>query len=817
MAETSESSAAASSAAEEAASIVGREENSDHERTASFSPELVAAEVSYPPDGAIGTAGYARLAGTGKGAIDYLIRSKTVTIGRAGFGADCQLRSDTKSVSRHHATIQWDIDAQVWVITCHSPSNALMVDGAPVLVGTPPMPLRSRVLIEVGDAAFFFLAAVEPYYRTDNVGMLEQQVEDLRDSRLRERELLDIRQVNYKGGVATGGSRGKRPRRRGGSEDEYGEEDMAVVKERNGHQFDGDGQNGALTADEDGTDDDQPILDYDQRRRSKKRKRSGFDGGHGEEDNREARKRRKKEKKKKKKKKQRRREEQAAAAAAAAAEAASRRRAAGDGETEDEQEDSDDRMQVDENATDASEESREPIAVNDGFDSAPVPSLRGAKAARALQSKKKSAKPDPGVRAEWNKKERADFCRSIFAVDVDKVYDGNGNLVTYDWTRFRGIARLEKKSDEMLEEFYMRMMADMDSLLEEEEREKRTKGPRTKHKPGCDCVVCENTRKSRRKKEEENREDDGDEGGDAGSGDQRDIDGEGEGEDEGGRSGGRDQGPADKASSVERILGLVTAQKLRVRMGIHEAARQVDSPAGQSVIRKFRTQPRVAAANGDLPAWWVNGDHDHALMIGTARHGVGQWKEIWMDRHNRELVDVRKEYGDDIEWPTTQVAMKRLREVSSAINAEIRRMEKKKARKSGDDGGGSAPSRPSKSRGDGGTSHGRRASAGGGKSSARRKSKREATPESEDDMGENAEEANDGDGVDSGEESAEEIEIEIEEEGDEEEDEEGGEVENEGSGTDCADEEEEMVEVEIEEDDSGAEVASGTASDSDDS
>lgn len=37
-------------------------------------------------------------------------------------------------------------------------------------------------------------------------------------------------------------------------------------------------------------------------------------------------------------------------------------------------------------------------------------------------------------------------------------------------------------------------------LLAEEEREKRTKGPRTKHRPGRHCLVCEKARKLRLKK-----------------------------------------------------------------------------------------------------------------------------------------------------------------------------------------------------------------------------------------------------------------------------------------------------------------------------
>lgn len=585
------------------------------------SPEVIAAEAAYPPGPVKGLVGYARLDGIGRGATTYLVRTKKVTIGRLGAGADYQLRSDSRTVSRLHATIHWESEADTWAISCHSERNALTVDGAPVIADSPPMPLRSRMLIEMGDASFFFLAAVEPLCRTGDMVALENAIDGIRAARKAKEEAVEAAKVRRNSAPAwiappkpVAGNR--RSRRENDSDDEYGEDEVAQIDA----EFDGD---------DDEDDDDDVALVGGKRssshRGSKKRKR----GVSGDDDEEEARRKRRKERKKKKKKKEKRKKRRLEA---------SQSRGALDGETEDD----DDHVEMAETA-----------------------SGHGGESARGRNQARNPAYDLEGVHVDWTKKERADFCRAIFAVDVDKVFDQDGNLVAYDWTRFRNIAKLEKKTDAMVTGFYNRLMRDMEGLLEDEAREKRTKGPRTKHKPGCDCVVCENTRKSRRKKQAAGGEvSDEDNAEDA----KEDV----------------DTADVDLTPRPERVLGLVTAQKLRVRMGIHEAARQVDSPAGQAVMQKLESQLHTSAANGDLPDWWENGVHDHALMVGTARFGVGQWYDIWLDSHNPAFMRIRSQIGEGIEWPSTQVGMKRLREVSSAINAELRRVAKKRARRAED-------------------------------------------------------------------------------------------------------------------------------------
>jgi pSer/pThr/pTyr-binding forkhead associated (FHA) protein len=647
----------------------------------SIPADVIAAERAYS-DSVVGSSAYARLAGTGKGAIDYLVRSKVVTIGRAGCGADCQIRSEARTVSRHHATIYWRGDVDRWAITCFSKRNALMVDGAPVLADAPPVLLQSRNLIELGDAAFFFLAAVEPIVRTGDIGALEGQIEELRSARKRKLVSQDYDSRTFNPSQRTTYKDAGRSRRRwksgvdgvhdemlGYSSDEYHNHEMTLDAEithrpsghsrkRHPERRDHSGRkrsreevNGRRNATapvkrakqsvrrKDDTDSERVQQDASVKDEGRVKKIAIGDKTRKMKDKRER---------------------------------VDRRRRRGYFEEEDEAPD----------ATDDDQEfERQEAGVNmdlidDGFDVAPVPSLRDYRARSAPASSR-----TPGsskCREEWNKKERADFGRALFAVGVDTTYDTHGALVKYDWTRFRGIARLEKKSDAMLADYYERMIGDVECLLEEEAREKRAKGPRTKHKPGCDCVVCENTRKSRRKKEEEiNAEREN-------ADEDPDVDGDGSySVGLAGHSGGADAsgiGDANFGSAVDRVIGLVTAQKLRVRMGIHEAARQIDSVAGQNVMRKLRSQSRGSAANGELPEWWVNGVHDHALVRGVARFGVGQWSDIWADVHNPEFVRARVEEGEDIEWPTPQVSMKRLREISSSINAELRRVEKKRAK-----------------------------------------------------------------------------------------------------------------------------------------
>lgn len=653
------------------------------------SAEILNAERVYK-DVTPGSWGYARLAGVGKGAIDFPIRSKLVTIGRAGYGADCQLRSENRTVSRHHATIEWKPELNAWVITCHSKSNGLLVDGAPVLTNTPPMPLRSRNLIEVGDSAFYFLACVGPAVRVGDIDALERKIELIRSSRKRKKDHSSFDERSTKAPRKTNMESARNPRR--SSKHGLLARTEHSQDERNGVYFDSKRVEnpGAATfrsSMRSGRTNDGDSKDYKSKSRKvkrsheenvvrdvslKKRHDSRTEDEHDRLERHSSRRQLdyeqdKPEKKKKSKKKKRKKDEKKRGKDYFQSD--------GLGETEDEKEESPGLYERDSFSNSLRNE-----IVDDGFDSAPVPSLREHKMLR--NSKASSSTNTSKFRTEWNKKERADFGRAIFAVGVDEVYDGDGNLVAFDWTRFRGIAKLEKKSDTMLADYYKRMMADVENLLEEEAREKRTNGPRTKHKPGCDCVVCENTRKSRRKKEQENSS--------AELKGKRDTSREGRRDGDADSQGGEDNevGAQDLSGDVhdesnsgaERVIGLVTAQKLRVRMGIHEAARQVDSAAGQSVMRKLRSQPRNQAANGELPSWWINGAHDHALMIGTARHGVGQWTEIWSDRHNPEFVRVKVEQGSSIKWPMPQVAMKRLREVSSAINAEIRRMAKKKAK-----------------------------------------------------------------------------------------------------------------------------------------
>eukprot|EP00172_Hildenbrandia_rubra_P003958 Plantae.Rhodophyta-Hildenbrandia_rubra.ctg7135.p2 GENE.Plantae.Rhodophyta-Hildenbrandia_rubra.ctg7135~~Plantae.Rhodophyta-Hildenbrandia_rubra.ctg7135.p2 ORF type:complete len:587 (-),score=142.80 Plantae.Rhodophyta-Hildenbrandia_rubra.ctg7135:3880-5640(-) len=445
-----------------------------------------------------GSLGYARLQGCGRGALDYKVRRKHITLGRLGGGADCQMRSSSRKIGRKHALIEWDTKKKRWVITCLSKKGALVVDGVPVVVGAPRTVLTSRSLIEMGDTFFFFLLPRATVARTKDLSLFEQHVQEERVELRRRAE-----------------QRLKAAKRIEENKKRFSIK-IKVPKKR-----------------------PKPTA-------PKARVSEGRDAKRG---------------------------------------------------------------------------------TKSGHDAAPKPAVKDE------------------YKKEWTKKEKADFLRAINAVGVDKrPSSGDGVQPGFDWSKFRSVSALPRKSDEILTDYYVRWIADVEEVLAKEELEKRTKGPRTKHKAGCDCIVCENTRKSRRKLMEAN--------------------GEGSAEEEQDANGPK----------PERLVGLVTAQKFKKRMAILDAAANIDSAAGESVIAKLTAQPAGSGAGGELPIWWENGKHDRAMMIGCRRYGVGQWKTLWA---SDLFADVREDSSGENVWPSEKTAMKRLREVASAVNTIIRREQKR--------------------------------------------------------------------------------------------------------------------------------------------
>lgn len=611
---------------------------------------------------AVSSVGYARLTGAGKGAVDYLVRATDVSIGRAGYGADCQVRSESRAVSRRHARLFWDTAHARWQIECLPGKNGLLVDGAPVVPGSPPMPLRSRNLIEMGDAAFFFLAATHPTFLCADLSQFERSIAAFRRSKLGRagaqstddedeedgRESRGHYRERYDSEVEAPERRGVRSKYRSDTPDH----DIAT-----GRRYEDPRGSSPATHSADGD----MGAHYPERAKPRRRKPASYlIGGRGDGSGRYTH----------------------SGVRHPGQDVDGRRpvyyEMAEDGRIDaipggDEEEPIAPVKRKPRRPPTPSGKGKRKPSTDKSSQQQPVKKRRrgGGRGAARADDNANAGEYDSVVshfREEWNKKERTDFGRALFAIGVDEVRDEDGNGLSYDWSRFRNIAELPKKSDEMLAAYYTRMMADVEALLEEEEREKRTKGPRTKHKPGCDCVVCENTRKSRRKKREENADaEDGSGAGAAGDGDDDD-----------------DGAVKSTGRTSDRLVGLVTAQKLRVRLSIHEAARQVDSIAGQAVMQKLGSQNTYGGNNGELPHWWVNGTHDRALLVGTTHHGVGQWLDIWHDDDLEEFVQARIEQGPDIAWPSQQAAMKRLREVSSAINAEIRRLVKRAARRVSD-------------------------------------------------------------------------------------------------------------------------------------
>lgn len=55
----------------------------------------------------------------------------------------------------------------------------------------------------------------------------------------------------------------------------------------------------------------------------------------------------------------------------------------------------------------------------------------------------------------WTRREQADFYRTVSSFGV--IYDQEKKI--FDWTQFRAISRLEKKTDESLEKYFYSFVA----------------------------------------------------------------------------------------------------------------------------------------------------------------------------------------------------------------------------------------------------------------------------------------------------------------------------------------------------------------------
>lgn len=507
---------------------------------------------------------YGRILSAGKGSIDYYIRSRSVTIGRWGYGTDCQIRSETRSISRKHAKLYWDAKVDHWMLTCLSAKNGLVVDGAPIAPFGLPVPVRSQSLVEIGDVAFYFLSVAEKSFRVNDLKMLEQRIIEAREAEATanhyeevngtsdhdvEQETSPRRSKSKSEGPTATGS--KLVDLKSSKSKKRAKSSLQPVKDATSSDL-------SLSEDEDQVVPD--VLDAPHYRlpviqlSTKKKRRGGTERSGG------SKKRRKR-----------------------------------------------DRSYEDEG----------------------------------------SGQESASYTEEWNKKEKTDFARALFAVGVDPYYDDEGNVAGFDWSRFRGIVDFPKKSDEMLEEHYRRVMADVQEFLDGDERDKKVKGARNNHAPSCKCMLCNDNDKSTKRKR---------------------INGEDHDDDD--KTGGQ-------SKSKEPLMSLVTAQKLRVRIGILEAARRVDTKIWESAIAKLDTQ--LQSSLKEFPDWWQRWVHDRDLMRGCAQHGVGQWSQIWNDSSLKSFVELRKtcDEGEEmIEWPSNQAAMKRVRELGLAMMSEMRRVAK---------------------------------------------------------------------------------------------------------------------------------------------
>jgi hypothetical protein len=76
--------------------------------------------------------------------------------GLPGGAVDCHLGND-HTIAEQHALISWDAQLGRFVISCLSAQSCIAVDGQEVGLSSPPVPLRSRALVQVGASTFYFL------------------------------------------------------------------------------------------------------------------------------------------------------------------------------------------------------------------------------------------------------------------------------------------------------------------------------------------------------------------------------------------------------------------------------------------------------------------------------------------------------------------------------------------------------------------------------------------------------------------------------------------------------------------------------------
>lgn len=511
---------------------------------------------------------YARLLSTGKAAVDFYVRTHSITIGRAGFNADCQLKSESQTVSRMHAKLYWESSYKQWMLTCLSAKNGMVVNGAPVVPSGIPVPLRSQALIEIGDVSFSFLAPKGDSFCVNDLQFLQQQISEARIAETRREQTNNVEDDEYvEGPVET--------------------EPSSRVRSKH---------------DQHGTQKLRPADNKMMKAMSKKSPKVPAQPVEHET-------------------------------------------------TSEEVSDSEDEKLVVPDILDLPKYNLPVVNLE------PVEPGRKRKGNERVGSRKRRKRErnyeedeselDSASHVDdWNKKEKTDFMRALFAVGVDTTTNDYGD-VEFNWTRFRRIAYFPKKSDEMLEEHFRRVMTDARALLEEEEKEKKLKGARNTHRPDCECSVCENVRKSGKRRREDER--------------------------------GRDDDARMKGKG--RLMGLVTAQKLRVRLGMLEALLSLSTSMAEDVFRKLqKNQPRSAVK--DLPDWWKPGIHDRDLMQGCRLHGIGQWSDIWQDDSLLYFgMELNRHDSNDFEmkWPTNQAAMKRVRELASLIQSEMRKVAKRSA------------------------------------------------------------------------------------------------------------------------------------------
>ncbi|CAD7698432.1 unnamed protein product [Ostreobium quekettii] len=265
---------------------------------------------------------------------------------------------------------------------------------------------------------------------------------------------------------------------------------------------------------------------------------------------------------------------------------------------------------------------------------------------------------DSSTTGVWSRKEKTDMLKTLMAFGLPDPVDGgspNGELcdhsseeektaeegagITWEFLG-RQCGLPGAQGPDCIRDICNELLDEAGSVLEEAGGLTR----KAVHSENCQCVVCNNRRKSRQRKlvgrsstVPKSEEEDGVTGamedstdgaallGDPGSAGDPDDDGAGDADEP--SSDIVEDRKARHIPAMLRVLTPQTAARLKERLDMLQVLRR-----GLMLLNDHTLTRSLASKTQDMPSWWIAGLHDHNLVRGVLRHGMGSWLQIERDR-----------------------------------------------------------------------------------------------------------------------------------------------------------------------------------------